>query len=310
MRSFSLFKIMLLCLAILIVDSVVFYWLKFIVNSFDLSYLKTVIYIVYWSFTVGLITSIILLKVRLGTMHPKVKQLLVSYLYGLVVSSFIPKLIFVIAISGIVFTSFVLSKGVALLVILLIGIIFGFLPFIAIIYGIFRALYQFKIRQLKIGFEDLPINFNKLKVVHISDLHLGSFNSRYQILARAVSIINRLEPDLIFFTGDLVNNYAWELKGWAAIFKRLSAKIGKYAVLGNHDYGDYSEWKSVAAKQSNFELIKYFFKKIDFNLLLNDSNSIEIDGEEIAIIGVENWGNPPFKQYGDLRKSLKNISNI
>lgn len=309
MRSFSLFKIILLCLAILIVDSMVFYWLKFIVNSFDLSQLKTVIYIIYWSFTTGLITSIILLKIRLSKIHPKVKQLLISYLYGLVVSSFIPKLIFVIAISGTFFTSFVFSKGVALLVILLIGIIFGFLPFIAIIYGIFKALYQFKIRQLKIHFEKLPTTFNKLKIVHISDLHLGSFNSRYHILTRAIKIINRLEPDLIFFTGDLVNNYAWELKGWAAVFKKLSARIGKYSVLGNHDYGDYSQWRSVAAKQSNFELIKYFFKKIDFKLLLNDTDIIEIDGEEIAIIGVENWGNPPFKQYGDLKKALKNTSS-
>jgi predicted MPP superfamily phosphohydrolase len=100
------------------------------------------------------------------------------------------------------------------------------------------------------------------------------------------------------------------LKGWQSILKELSAKTGKYAVLGNHDYGDYGNWKSEPRKLANFESIKYFYKKIDFKLLLNEAVIIEKEGQEIAILGVENWGNPPFKQYGDLKKAMKSIVNI
>ncbi|MBK5210287.1 MAG: metallophosphoesterase, partial [Flavobacteriaceae bacterium] len=155
-----------------------------------------------------------------------------------------------------------------------------------------------------------PAAFNGLKIVHISDLHLGSFRSRYHILDRAIKLINNLEPDFIFFTGDLVNNHAWELKGWQSVLKKLNAKSGKYAVLGNHDYGDYGKWKSLQRKQENFESIKYFYKKIDFKLLLNEAVIIEKQDQKIAIVGVENWGNPPFKQYGDLKKALKSVATI
>ena len=107
-----------------------------------------------------------------------------------------------------------------------------------------------------------------------------------------------------------MNNFAWELKGWDIVLSKLKATIGKYAVLGNHDYGDYSKWKSTKAKQSNFELIKFFYKKINFKLLLNEAETIEIANKKIAVIGVENWSNPPFKKYGDLSISLAAIPRV
>ena len=118
-------------------------------------------------------------------------------------------------------------------------------------------------------------------------------------------MINHLEPDLIFFTGDLVNNFAWELKGWKSVFIRLKAKMGKYSVLGNHDYGDYHQWESDAARQSNFESIKNFHKLIGFRLLLNEAEIIKQNNEAIAVLGVENWGTPPFKQYGNLKCNIE-----
>ncbi len=310
MRPFSFFKIILLCLAILVVDVVTFYWLLSITQLITSSVIKNSIYIAFWVFTIGLITGIILLKSRLATMNTYRKQWLISSFYGLSVSSFVPKLIFASVVSILYFTNYVFSEKESLIIISIIGLFSGFLPFFIIVYGIFRTLYRFKIRYLKIKFEGLPKNFEGLRIIHISDLHLGSFNFRYHILDRAIKLINNVAPDFIFFTGDLVNNYAWELKGWDKVLKQLSAKKGKYAVLGNHDYGDYSKWKSLKMKKSNFELIKYFYKKIDFKLLLNEADIVEIDGEKIAILGVENWGNPPFKQYGDLQKSLKNVDNI
>lgn len=310
MRSYTLFTIILLCLAILIVDLFTFYWLKSITQLITLPSLKSFISVAFWVFTIGLISSIIILKIRLESINPIRKHFWISSLYGLTISSFIPKVIFVIVISAFYFTNYVFLENQSIIVLLFIGIFSGFLPFLIILYGIFRSLYRFKIHHVKIKFKNLPKNFIGLRVVQISDLHLGSFNYRYHILDRAIGMINNLEPDLIFFTGDLVNNCSWELDNWDLVLKQLSAKMGKYAVLGNHDYGDYKKWDSEDMKLRNFEEIKNFYKKVNFKLLLNEAEIIDNDGDKMAVVGVENWGNPPFKQYGDLNKSLKDIINI
>jgi predicted MPP superfamily phosphohydrolase len=310
MRSYSFFTIILLCLAILIVDALAYYWLQSITNLIVSESLRMSIHVIFWFFTIGLITSILLLKNRLDTIDPKRKHLLVSSLYGLTISSFIPKLIFVIILSVMYFTNYVFSEKESIIILPLIGLFSGLLPFFIILYAIFKSLYRFKIHHVKIAFQTLPKNFDDLSIVHISDFHLGSFNYRYHILSRAVKLINELHPDYIFFTGDLVNNYAWELRGWNKIMKPLSAKKGKFAVLGNHDYGDYSTWESDKEKKQNFEKIKQFYDEIDFNLLLNESCVIQNEQEKIALIGVENWGKPPFKIYGNLKKAMSQVNDI
>ena len=310
MRKVSLRATISLCIAILIVDIAAFYWLKSITQLLTVPYLENVIISLFWVFTIGLIVAILLLKTRLDSLHPYRKQLLLTSLYGLSVSSFIPKFIFVIIISILYFFNYLISEKESLIIVPIVGLLSGFLPFSVILYGIFRTLYLFKTHKIKIHLESLSENFKKLRIVHISDLHLGSFNFRYHILDRAIKLINDLNPDFIFFTGDLVNNYAWELKGWSEVLKKLEANRGKFAVLGNHDYGDYSDWSSVKAKQSNFELIKYFYKKIDFRLLLNEAEIIEVNNEKMAILGVENWGLPPFKQFGNLNETLKEVAHI
>lgn len=310
MKSYSLFTILLLCLAIFLVDFLAFYWLKSITNLIPSNLLKDAIHLAFWFFTIGLITSIIILKIKLDDIDPRRKQLVISSLYGLTISSFIPKIIFVIVMAIFYFTNYVISENESLIVIPLIGLFAGFLPFFVIVYGVFKARYNFKVHHITLTFNHLPHPFHGLKVVQISDLHLGSFNHQFHILDRAIKKINQLEPDLLFFTGDLVNNYAWELRGWRKAFRNFSPNIKKFAVLGNHDYGDYSKWDSKKEKKINFEAIKTFYKENDFNLLLNESEFIEKENEKIAIIGVENWGNPPFKQYGNLQKALKNTEQI
>ncbi len=309
MRSFPLHTIILLCVGIFIVDALAFIWLKDIIRSFPI-FIQQGIIIAFWVFTAGLITAILLLKIRLDRIPSRRKYLLITSLYGLTVSSIIPKIIFVVVITILYFTNVALTEQESRIFVPLAGVFAGFFPFFVIVHGIFRTLYLFQVKHLTIEFENLPQAFDGLKVVHISDLHLGSFNYKYHVLDRAIRLINHLEADYIFFTGDLVNNFAWELKGWENTLRKLSAKEGKYAVLGNHDYGDYSEWDSPEKKQSNLELIKYFFKKIDFKLLLNESVVIEKGSQKIAIAGVENWGHPPFKQYGDLDKTLAAVKNI
>lgn len=310
MKSYSLFTILLLCLAILIVDILAFYWLQSITQIIASDGLKTAINIVFWVFTIGLIASIITLKITLEDIEPKRKHKLVSALSGLTISSFIPKIIFVVIFSLMYFSNQFFSETESLIVVPLFGLLSGFLPFFVIMYGFFKAVYKFKVHHVTVKHQKLPASFNGLKIVQISDIHLGSFNYKYHILDRAIKVINDAEPDFIFFTGDLVNNYAWELIGWEKVLDKLVAKKSKYAILGNHDYGDYSEWNSKEEKKENFDKIKTFFKNIDFKLLLNQSEIIEKNNEKIAIIGVENWGKPPFKQYGNLQKSLKNVTEI
>ncbi|WP_439152285.1 metallophosphoesterase [Winogradskyella sp.] len=310
MRTFSLFTILLLCLGILFVDILAFFWLHSITSLLESNILRTSIHVLYWVFTVGLIVSILTIKITLDDINPLRKQLLISRFYGLAVSSFIPKLIFVIIVSIFYFSNYFFSDNESILLIALVGLFSGFLPFFIILYGVFKAVYRFKVYHQIIKHSLLPQSFHGLKVIQISDLHLGSFNYKFKKLNEAIIKINQLKPDIIVMTGDLVNNYAWELRGWARVFRKLQAKKGKYAIFGNHDYGDYSEWESNSAKEKNFEDIKQFFKNIDFKLLLNQSETIKNTSEEIAIIGVENWGKPPFKQYGDLDLAIQNVKDI
>ena len=310
MRSYSLFAIILLCLCILLIDTLSFYWLQSIVVLLESSLFESVINFAFWIFSIGLVTAILVLKIKMDSITLRRKQLLVSSLYGLTVSSFIPKIIFVIGISVLYFSNYILTEEDSLLLVPLFGLLSGFLPFFVIVYAVFKAVYRFKIHKVQIQFKTLPENFSNLRIVHISDLHLGSFNYRYQILERAVKLINSLHPDFIFFTGDLVNNYAWELNGWEPVFKQLKAKKGKFAVLGNHDYGDYSNWGSEEEKKANFNAIKTFYQNIGFTLLCNEATTVEKNGEELALIGVENWGTPPFKRYGDLEKAMKEVSAV
>ena len=223
MRSYSIFTILLLCLLIFLVDIIAFYWLQSVTVLLSSSFFKFLINILFWIFTTGLITAIIVLKIKLDDINPRRKHMLISSLYGLTVSSFIPKILFVIIISILFLTNHVFSEKESILIIPLLGLFSGFIPFLTIVYAIFKAVYHFKIHRHKISFKHLPKSINGLKIVQISDLHLGSFNYRYKTLEQAVKLINNLKPDLIFFTGDLVNNYAWELRGWDKVFVKLNA---------------------------------------------------------------------------------------
>lgn len=310
MKSFSLFSIFMLCVAIVLVDAFAFYWLQSILQIVDYPSLKLFINSLFWVFTFGLVSAIMLLKMRMNAIPVGKRQMLISSLYGLTISSFVPKILFIVIISVLYYSNYIFSETDSVLIVPIFGLIAGFLPFFAIVYAIFKSAYRFKIHRVEVHPKDLPSNFDGLKIVHISDLHVGSFSYRYRILEKVVHLINDLDADLILFTGDLVNNYAWELKGWDQVLNKLSAKKGKFAVLGNHDYGDYSPWISEEAKKENFEEIKNFYQKIDFQLLLNASEVLTVNNQSIGILGVENWGLPPFRQDGDLEKAWKDVRNL
>ena len=119
--------------------------------------------------------------------------------------------------------------------------------------------------------------------------------------------MNKLEPDLICFTGDMVHNFSEELDPFVDILKQLKAPLGKYAVLGNHDYGHYFNWKSPEEEAANLERVKSLIREAGFDLLLNENRTISLNGSSLSLIGVENWGKPPFPQLGDLDQALKGV---
>jgi uncharacterized protein len=189
------------------------------------------------------------------------------------------------------------------------GLITGGVLFSGLLLGMLRWAFDFKIHKHVVRINDLPLQFNNLRIVQISDMHLGGWTSK-SALVDVVNRINDLKPDLIFFTGDLVNNKTDEAYPFEAILSGFKAKMGVYTILGNHDYGDYIRWPSSEAKQKNLTDLVDFYKRIGWKLL-NNQNEVFGNGDgKLAVIGVENWGDfGRFPKYGDLGKAIKGAEN-
>lgn len=179
------------------------------------------------------------------------------------------------------------------------------IPFASFLYGIVKGRYNFKVLKYELAFDDLPEVFDGLTITQISDIHSGSFTNKEKI-QYGVDLINEQQSDVILFTGDIVNNKADEMDDWIDIFKNLKAPMGKFSVLGNHDYGDYVNWESDVHKENNFQAVKDIHPKIGFDLLLNEHRYLEKDGQKIALVGIENWGRG-FNQAGDLQKAVTHV---
>ncbi|TND10365.1 MAG: putative phosphohydrolase [Bacteroidetes bacterium] len=182
-------------------------------------------------------------------------------------------------------------------------------PFLGILHGLTLGKFNFTVRRETIHYPDLPEAFDGLKITQISDLHSGSFDTdgHRSELERAVRMINEQQSDIVLFTGDLVNNVATEILPWIDVFSKIKAPMGKFSVLGNHDYGDYVGWDSEAAKAANMQSLYGMHQKIGFDLLRNENRVIEKDGERFWLLGVENWGTGGFKKAGDLQKTLAGV---
>ncbi|MGB1971291.1 MAG: metallophosphoesterase [Flavobacteriaceae bacterium] len=181
------------------------------------------------------------------------------------------------------------------------------IPFASLLIGMVRGKYNYKVLHYELEFDDLPKAFDGLKMVQISDIHSGSFDNRDKV-AYGIDLINQQHPDLIVFTGDFVNNKAEELLPWKEAFSQLKAPMGKYSVLGNHDYGDYVAWPSKEAKQKNLKQLLDYQKQMGFRVLLNETAFLDKAGERIALIGVENWGKGGFKKAGNLETSVQKVN--
>jgi predicted MPP superfamily phosphohydrolase len=186
-----------------------------------------------------------------------------------------------------------------------IAILVAAVPFTSLFYGMLKGKYDFKLHKQTLYFDDLPEAFDGFTITQISDIHSGSFDNTAAV-QRGIELAKAQKSDLFVFTGDLVNNAAWEIEPYLSHFSQLKAPYGQFSILGNHDYGDYIEWNSEADKAANLEKLKQHHKTLGYRLLLDENLVLEKNGQKISLIGVQNWGRG-FIQIGDLDKALKGV---
>ncbi len=184
------------------------------------------------------------------------------------------------------------------------GLIISVVPFAGVLYGVTKGRRNFNLARVPVRSEKLPAAFHGIRIVQISDMHLGSYGGDLSIVRNGVDLIMAEKPDLILFTGDMVNDFAEEAEPYIAELARLEAPFGKFSILGNHDYSDYPKWDSPSAKAANLEKLKAIHAQMGFRLLLDEHITLERGGERIGLLGVQNWGHR-FQQYGDLARTVR-----
>lgn len=192
-------------------------------------------------------------------------------------------------------------------IITLIGATCNVALFIILLTGTIHTRKNIVVKHVEIKHTDLPIQFDGLRIAHITDQHLGNWGKDTTFLSKVVNTINQQHPDIICTTGDMVNNFADEISPFIHIWQRMQAPLGKYAILGNHDYGDYTTWETPQARTANLNATKQHIRNSGFKLLLNQHTALTRGTDTLYIAGIENWGKPPFPQYGDLNKTMQNI---
>ena len=178
-----------------------------------------------------------------------------------------------------------------------------------LLYG-FSNKYNYQVLKVKLKFNNLPPAFRGLKLVQISDIHSGSFQDK-KAVEHGVNMVLQQKADLILFTGDLVNDRAVEMDDYKDLFSRVQAPMGVYSTLGNHDYGDYVSWPSEAVKTANLEALKKVHADMGWRLLMNEHVLLEKDGQQIALLGIENWGaKGRFPKYGKMNLAYPGTEKI
>jgi predicted MPP superfamily phosphohydrolase len=185
------------------------------------------------------------------------------------------------------------------------AVVAGTIPAVAMTWGILSGAHDYRVRKVKLALKNLPKEFEGLTIAQISDIHSGSFFNKVAVKGGIEMLLNQ-KPDMVFFTGDLVNNKASEVQEYIDIFSKIKAPLGVFSTLGNHDYGDYVQWASPAAKAQNLKDLNKAHKVLGWDVLNDENRFIEQNGEKLAIIGVQNIsGQARFHTYGDLSKAVQ-----
>jgi hypothetical protein len=281
---------------------------------------RTVIYTTYWTLSVLVIALLFLLPyLNLDNIRKGLRSTVFAVLVGLFIFKLFAcvffliddirrgiqwlwgKLIFANADVGDPQASPRISRSLFLS---WLGIAVGGGLFSSLIYG-FSNKYNYKVKRVALHFPNLPQAFKGLKIAQISDIHSGSFTDK-EAVAKGVAKVMALQPDLILFTGDLVNNKAEEIVPYLDVFGKLKAPLGVYSIFGNHDYGDYITWDSQEQKRQNIEDLKGMHAKMGWRLLWDEHVPIEKDGQQFALIGIQNFSAlRSFARYGNLPKAYQ-----
>lgn len=325
MRNNPIFFIGIFTFIILIIDFYAFRGVKKLTADLKLMY-KRLIKILFWLVPIVLILGLVSVWLLRNAISPEKYLIFFHFTSGTFILFYVPKLIFILFN----FIDDVIKGGIHLFgwkkrkrkelstqtnkisrsqFLTKVGIIVAGIPFLSIAYGIGWGRFELKVRKINLQSKKLPQKFKGLRIVQISDFHIGSFLNHTSFVETVIDKINELKPDLILFTGDMVNNLAKEMDKFLLMMSKLKSKYGNYSILGNHDYGEYVRWQKIEDKVENLEKLKKLQKKVGFDLILNDNRKISIDDEAIELIGVENWGLPPFPQYGDLGKAMNGVDD-
>lgn len=189
------------------------------------------------------------------------------------------------------------------------GMAVAAIPFGTLSWGIVSGAHDYRIKRQTLILPNLPKAFDGIKIAQLSDIHSGSFYNKKAVLGGVEMLLNE-KPDIAFFTGDLVNGKASEMRDYQDIFSKLKAPLGVYSCLGNHDYGMYEKWPSQAAQDKNHQDIIKTHKNMGWDLLINENRSIKVDNEEIGILGIENWGAGRFPKFGKMEEAVKNTDDL
>ena len=301
----------------IIVDLYVFQIIKFLTHSASPK-IRSIISITYWVISISALLILFLLPyLNLDNIHRSVRSTVFSIFIGLFLGKLIASVFFLVDdirrgiqwISGQLFfkntevevgqTPGKISRSLFLS---WLGVGLGSTLYGSLIYG-FSNKYNYQVQRIPVSFPNLPDSFKGLRMVQISDIHVGSFMNRAAV-QKGVEKIMSLKPDLIVFTGDLVNNEAKEMSGYIDVFNKLKAPLGVYSIFGNHDYGDYVKWENLQQKKENLDELKRIHAQMGWRLLLDEHVAIEKEGASFALIGIQNWSAlKRFPRYGNLQKA-------
>ncbi|MFK7899130.1 MAG: metallophosphoesterase [Cyclobacteriaceae bacterium] len=308
MNRFQVFVIILSALLFLIINPYVYFSLKGLFSSKKiLAYLT--LFTIVWE-----LVTILVMYIRFSSGHAVSSDLVSNILMGGLFASVISKFILIVflllgdgffVVEKLITDDYSSSKRDF---IKKVGLFTAAIPFTGLVYGFVKGRYQFTVHKHTLSYSDLPTSFKGFKIAQISDVHSGSWDS-LEKMKEGLTLLMKQKPDVIFLTGDIVNNLAEEAEPYIDIFKELSAPYGKFAVMGNHDYGMHANWGSVADKLKNVADVRKQYQRMGFRLLDNEHEIITINDEKINVVGVENWGKAPFPQLGDLDKALKGIDS-
>lgn len=318
-----------LILLIICLDIYVFMGIRAI-TSMAAPRTRTLIYSGYWFVSIACILTIILLPyLNWHDWRPIVRSYVLAILIGLVMAKLLTVIFLLVddvrrgvqwiiqrfsttppeqtqeVATGITRSQFLTKMG----------LLMGGSLFATLTYG-FSNKYNYRVHRIKMAFKNLPPAFKGLKIVQLSDIHSGSFNNKAAV-QKGIELVNAQQADLVLFTGDLVNDRATEMEHYMELFSQIKAPLGVYSTLGNHDYGDYYPWPDRDSsgfshqRAQNLNRLKQIHGEMGWRLLMNEHVLLERDGQQIALLGIENWSAMSrFPKYGDLKKAYEGSAHV